>query len=50
MYPFAIAAADRDALLRGLDDIGMTLEHTGEIEAWEAHTRTDTPWAQQLAR
>jgi 3-isopropylmalate dehydratase small subunit len=50
VYPFAIAAADRDALLRGLDDIGMTLEHTGEIEAWEAHTRTDTPWAQHLAR
>jgi 3-isopropylmalate dehydratase small subunit len=50
VYRFAIAAADRDTLLRGLDDIGLTLEHAGEIERWEARTRTEMPWAQQLSR
>jgi 3-isopropylmalate dehydratase small subunit len=50
IYPFVVPAADRDTLLRGLDDIGLTLEHTGEIEAWETRTRTDTPWAVHLAR
>ena len=28
-------AADRMRLLEGLDDIGLTLKHTGEIAAWE---------------
>jgi 3-isopropylmalate dehydratase small subunit len=50
IFAFAIPAADRNALLRGLDDIGLTLQHTEEIERWERHTRTETPWAQALAR
>jgi 3-isopropylmalate dehydratase small subunit len=50
IYAFGVPPADRDTLLRGLDDIGLTLEHAKEIEAWEARTRTETPWAQQLAR
>ena len=49
-YAFTIAAADRDTLLRGLDDIGMTLEHAEEIERWESRTRTEMPWAAQLNR
>jgi 3-isopropylmalate dehydratase small subunit len=48
VYRFDIPADDRDALLRGLDDIGLTLEHAREIDAWETRTQTDTPWAQTL--
>jgi len=31
-------------LLDGLDDIGLTLEKGGEIEAFEASRDTDRPW------
>jgi 3-isopropylmalate/(R)-2-methylmalate dehydratase small subunit len=50
VYPFTIPPADRDTLLRGLDDIGMTLENIGDIERWETRTRTERPWAAQLSR
>jgi 3-isopropylmalate dehydratase small subunit len=50
LFAFPIAAADRDTLLRGLDDIGLTLVHDEEIRSWEARTRTESPWAQQIAR
>jgi 3-isopropylmalate dehydratase small subunit len=50
VYRFAIPAADREALLRGLDDIGLTLEHREEIERWEARMRTEQPWTQQIGR
>ena len=32
---FSLPAAQRHALLEGLDDIGLTLQHLGLIEAWE---------------
>ncbi|MCS6931800.1 MAG: 3-isopropylmalate dehydratase small subunit [Acetobacteraceae bacterium] len=34
--PFAVPAFARDCLLRGLDEIGLTLTHLPEIEAFEA--------------
>ncbi len=34
--PFALDDTARDRLLRGLDDIGMTLEHAGEIDLFES--------------
>ncbi len=43
---FEIAAADRTRLLEGLDDIGMTLKHEGEIAAWERRIRAAQPWRQ----
>lgn len=43
---FEIAAADRVRLLEGLDDIGMTLKHEGEIAAWEERMRGARPWWQ----
>ena len=43
---FEIAPADRMRLLEGLDDIGMTLKHAGEIAAWEQRTRGTQPWQQ----
>jgi 3-isopropylmalate/(R)-2-methylmalate dehydratase small subunit len=48
VFHFPIGPADRNALLRGLDDIGLTLEHGKEIERWEERTRSTAPWAQSL--
>lgn len=44
---FDIPAADRMRLMEGLDDIGLTLKHLGEIEAWEHRTAAARPWLQR---
>ena len=31
-------------LLNGLDDIGLTLQHTDDIKAYEQRRRTEAPW------
>jgi 3-isopropylmalate dehydratase small subunit len=49
-FTLPIAAADRETLLRGLDEIGLTLEHDEEIHRWEMRTRTEMPWASTLVR
>jgi 3-isopropylmalate dehydratase small subunit len=46
---FDIAAADRMRLLEGLDDIGLTLKHEGEIVAWEKRTAESQPWLQEAS-
>ena len=43
---FDVAPADRMRLLEGLDDIGLTLKHDGEIATWERHTAAAQPWLQ----
>jgi 3-isopropylmalate dehydratase small subunit len=43
---FDIPDADRTRLLEGLDDIGLTLRHRAEIEAFEAHIAKAKPWSQ----
>ena len=43
---FDIPAADRTRLLEGLDDIGLTLKHDGEIKAWEQRMAAAQPWLQ----
>jgi 3-isopropylmalate dehydratase small subunit len=43
---FDIPAADRMRLLEGLDDIGLTLKHDGEIKTWEQRMATAQPWLQ----
>jgi 3-isopropylmalate/(R)-2-methylmalate dehydratase small subunit len=43
-YTFAIAAADKEMLLEGLDPIGVTLKRASEIAAFEARDRTRRPW------
>jgi len=45
---FDVAPADRMRLLEGLDDIGLTLKHGGEIAAWEKRTAAAQPWLQSL--
>jgi 3-isopropylmalate/(R)-2-methylmalate dehydratase small subunit len=42
--PFEIDAFRKRCLLEGLDDIGLTLEHAGEIRAYEARRRREAPW------
>jgi 3-isopropylmalate dehydratase small subunit len=48
-FPFEIGAAEKKALLEGLDDIGLTLQHLAAIEAWEDGMRAQQPWIQTLA-
>jgi 3-isopropylmalate/(R)-2-methylmalate dehydratase small subunit len=44
---FDIPAADRMRLLEGLDDIGLTLKHEGEIVAFEKRMAASQPWLQE---
>ena len=41
---FETDAFRKDCLIRGLDDIGLTLEHAGEIRAFEEKHRQAAPW------
>jgi 3-isopropylmalate/(R)-2-methylmalate dehydratase small subunit len=41
---FAIAPSRKEALLRGLDAIGATLDHADAIRAFEARHRAAQPW------
>lgn len=41
---FEVDSFRKHCLLEGLDDIGLTLEHVGEIEAYEARRKEQAPW------
>ncbi len=41
---FTVDASRRARLLAGLDDIGETLQHRDEIEAYERQRREEKPW------
>ena len=41
---FDIDLFRKDCLLRGLDDIGLTLQHAGDIRAFEQRQREAAPW------
>lgn len=43
-YRFEIDPFRRIALLNGLDEIGLTLQHADEIRAFEARRREQFPW------
>lgn len=43
-HRFVIDPARREALLAGLDDIGLTLRQGEAIAAWQAEDRTARPW------
>jgi 3-isopropylmalate/(R)-2-methylmalate dehydratase small subunit len=43
-YRFEIDPFRRTALLNGLDEIGLTLQHADEIRAFEARRREQFPW------
>ncbi len=42
--PFAVDAFRRDCLLRGLDEIGLTLEHAEAIRTYETGRAQREPW------
>ena len=48
VIPFETAPADRNALLHGLDEIGLTLQNAADISAWERCCRETQPWLQSL--
>jgi 3-isopropylmalate/(R)-2-methylmalate dehydratase small subunit len=41
---FAVDPFRKHCLLNGLDDIGLTLQHEGEIRAYEKRRREQQPW------
>lgn len=41
---FEIDPFKKHCLLNGLDDIGLTLQHTDEIQAYEQQRKEQTPW------
>jgi 3-isopropylmalate/(R)-2-methylmalate dehydratase small subunit len=47
-HAFDIDATRKQRLLLGLDDVGVTLQHLPEIEAFEARYRAATPWLAQI--
>ncbi len=44
-FAFEVDAFKKHCLLNGLDDIGLTLEKAGSIDAYEAKAATTRPWA-----
>ncbi len=43
-FHFAIDPAAKNRLSKGLDDIGLTLEHAERIKAYELRRRQEAPW------
>ena len=43
-FAFDITEHRKHCLLNGLDEIGLTLQHAGEIEEFEAKRRQSQPW------
>jgi len=43
-FKFEVDAFRKHCLLNGLDDIGLTLEHVGDIKAFEVKHRAEQPW------
>jgi 3-isopropylmalate/(R)-2-methylmalate dehydratase small subunit len=41
---FAVDALQREGLLEGLDEIGLTFKHDSEIAAWQQADRANRPW------
>jgi 3-isopropylmalate/(R)-2-methylmalate dehydratase small subunit len=44
VFPFKIDPFRRHCLLNGLDDIGLTLQHKSDIDAYEAQLKQSQPW------
>lgn len=49
-FAFDISPLRKDRLIRGIDDIDVTLEHRGAIEAFEAKRRAALPWLPTATR
>jgi len=49
-HPFDISALRKDRLVRGIDDIDVTLEYRDAIESFEAKRRAAMPWLPTVQR
>jgi 3-isopropylmalate/(R)-2-methylmalate dehydratase small subunit len=47
---FSIDPLQRDALLEGLDEIGLTLKSADAIDAWQNADRVNRPWVWQTGK
>ena len=43
-FHFDIDAFRKECLLKGLDEIGLTLQHEEEITAYEQRRKQEAPW------
>lgn len=43
-FPFALDPTRKSRFMQGLDDIGLTLKRTVEIQAYQARRRESAPW------
>jgi len=44
VIPFEVDGERKHRLLNGLDDIGLTLQHTDDIRAYEVRRKAEVPW------
>ncbi len=44
VFRFEVDPERKHRLLNGLDDISLTLQHTSEIQAYEARRKLEAPW------
>jgi len=44
VYPFEVEAFRKYCLLNGLDDIGLTMQHVGDIKSYEQRRKESHPW------
>jgi 3-isopropylmalate/(R)-2-methylmalate dehydratase small subunit len=44
VFEFAVDAFRKECLLKGLDDISLTLQHVEEIKTFEGKKRVEEPW------
>jgi 3-isopropylmalate/(R)-2-methylmalate dehydratase small subunit len=44
VIPFHVEACQRESLLAGLDDIGLTLRLQPQVRSWQARDRAARPW------
>ncbi len=44
VFAFEVDAFKKHCLLNGLDEIGLTLQHSDEIRAYEERRRQEAPW------
>ena len=44
VFEFAVDAFRKECLLKGLDDISLTLQHVEAIKAFEEKKRVEEPW------
>jgi 3-isopropylmalate/(R)-2-methylmalate dehydratase small subunit len=49
-FQFSVDALQREGLLEGLDDIGLTLKGIDEIAVWQSTDRAQRPWVWQTEK